>query len=264
MNKDLKEKLKKDILSTGFPFEMEVSQVLRSSGWRVKNSPYYIDKDENKGREIDIISTIHKVYEIYKETSMEICFSLIMEIKKSEDKPWVFFTSDVTGPVEQLLHKDYETSGFVTQSHVINRLLRKNTQKVNSRIGRNFYQGFTKNGGRDDIYKALSGTLKATYHALENCSAKNNNSGDRYLHFFEPVVVIKGKIFEVYIDKEGSMKLEEVKYIQTDFNYMSPNYMSQTGNVVHIITNEYLPEFIAERKASLESLMDDILEVNVF
>ncbi|QNF29635.1 hypothetical protein [Metabacillus elymi] len=265
MSEELKVKLLEDILKTGFPLEMEISQKLRSNGWRVSNSSYYIDMDENKGREIDIISSIHKNKEVYKEIYLEILFSLIVEIKKTEDKPWIFFTSEVHGPIEKYLPKDYVMSGFANKPHVINRLLRKNTEKVNTRIGRNFYQGFTKNGGRDDIYKALSGVIKATYHFMENSSAKDNNSVDRLIHFFEPVVVIKGKLFETYLKEDGEQVLEEVNYIQTQFNYLSPNYSDGTSSnkVVHVITSDYLETFVIERKESLNAFFEDLVNNDI-
>lgn len=258
VNEDIKEKLKKDILRTGFPFEMEVSKILERNNWSVKNSSYYIDKDENKGREIDIISTIHQNKYIQRDLYLEVCFSLVVEIKKTEEKPWVFFTSEVNR-VEENLPLDYTYSNFSSKGYTLNRILRENIRKANARLGRNFYEGFTKNGGRDDIYKALSGTSKATYHALENCLANNDKAGDRLFHFFESVVVIKGKLFEAFLNDKGEINLEETKYIQCQFNYMSPNYISNRHKVVHVITSDYLEKFIRERKESLNGFFCDLV-----
>jgi hypothetical protein len=263
VSEQLKEKLLKDLKETGFPLEMEISKHLQTENWSVTNGSYYIDKDENKGREIDIIARVHRSAEVYKELSLEVVFSLIMEIKKSEQHPWVFFTSPINGPVENLIPKKYQFSGFSTEPHRINRVLRKNTIKIKERVGRSFYQGFTKNGGRDDIYKALSGVTKATQHFIDTSTAKGDTSGDRLLHSFEPVIVIQGKLFEAFLQR-GELILEESNYIQTFFNYLSPNYSTNSRNIIHVITKEYLHEFITEHKESLNSFFEDLRENDIY
>jgi hypothetical protein len=266
LSDELKERLLQDILKTGFPLEMEISQKLRNNGWNVRNGSYYIDKDEDKGREIDVISTIHMIKDLYKEVCLEVVFSLIIEIKKTEGKPWVFFTSEVNDGAEKIIPKKFALSGFSKSVHEVGRLLRKNTQKINKRIGRNFYQGFTSSGGRDDIYKALSGVIKATQHSLENCAASNDESGDRLFNFFEPVVVIQGKLFETYITQNGEHALEEVNSVQTQFNYLSSNYPSRARSqrIVHVITSDYLDTFINERKESLGAFFDDLITNQIY
>lgn len=263
---EFKIKLMTDIEKTGFPLEMEISQIIKGIGWKVQNSSYYIDRDENKGREIDIIASIHRSQEIYKGIHLEVVFSLVMEVKKTEDKPWVIFTSETDSVIERLLPKNYVFSSFTCEGFKINRLLRKNTESANPRSGRNFYQGFTKNGGRDDIYKALTGTHKAMHHKLENCSAYSNKSEDRLFHFVEPVILIQGKLFEAYINENNEMQLEEAKYVQTYFNYLSPNYPSEStsNTVVHVINKDYLEQFIHERNESLNSFFEDLISNEIF
>ena len=55
MKKEDIEKLKTQILKTGFPTELEVSKIFLQQDWSVDFNSFYIDKDENKGREIDLI-----------------------------------------------------------------------------------------------------------------------------------------------------------------------------------------------------------------
>ncbi|UKS64699.1 hypothetical protein [Rossellomorea marisflavi] len=259
MSDELKNKLMEDILKTGFPLEMEITQTLRENDWAVRNGSYYIDKDEDKGREIDIIATKHIVNEI-EETgfSREVVFSLIIEIKKTEGKPWVFFTSEAEGSIEKILPIDVAIAGFKTQSYLLMRMFRENSHQIHTRIGRNFYVGFSGNGGRDDIYKALSSVIKATRHSLENSVAAGNKGGDELFYYYEPVVVIKGNLFEVYIDDEGKQVLEEADYIQTQFNYISSNYPIKSRKIVHVIKADYLPQFINEHKDSLHSFCNSL------
>lgn len=57
MADNIEDKILKDILTTGFPLEMEVSNNFARDRWTVDHNSYYIDKDELKGREIDLIAS---------------------------------------------------------------------------------------------------------------------------------------------------------------------------------------------------------------
>lgn len=255
---DLRQKLIKDIMDTGFPLEMQVSSILNQQGWKVTNGAYFIDKDENKGREIDIITSIHRSQMSSDCIATEIVFSLIIEIKKSEKHPWVFFTSEQHSILDTLLPKKYVSTGFIIDKSDINKIMRANTVQAHERIGKNFYQGFTGNNSRDDIYKALSGTTKALNYFIEK-SIYSIESGDKLLEYFEPVVIVKGKLFESYINKEGEMKLDEANYIQTYFNYLSPEYSTINKNVIHVINFDYLEDFLTEKKAALDKFYNHLL-----
>jgi hypothetical protein len=52
---DLLKKVKDDIPKTGFVTEMLVTGAFRTAGWIAVDHTYYMDRDENKGREIDIV-----------------------------------------------------------------------------------------------------------------------------------------------------------------------------------------------------------------
>lgn len=53
-DQDRKAEILRAIDQTGFPLELRISEILQSRAYHVANSLYYVDEDENKGREIDI------------------------------------------------------------------------------------------------------------------------------------------------------------------------------------------------------------------
>ena len=97
------EKLKSQIIKGGFPFELEVARMFLKSKWHVENNTYYLDRDEKKGREIDLIAEYIKQFEAPKHYS-EFVFSFITEIKKETEKPWVFFATETTH-FEKVVHE---------------------------------------------------------------------------------------------------------------------------------------------------------------
>ena len=56
MTDDEIKSLHRDISKTGYVSEMVVARVFGAAGWQVYDHLYYLDKEENKGREIDMIA----------------------------------------------------------------------------------------------------------------------------------------------------------------------------------------------------------------
>jgi len=253
MEKSFKEKLLEDIQKTGFPLELNIANKFMENNWSIKHSAYYIDKDEKKGREIDLNSSIY-LNEKIQDTYIEIVFSLIIEIKKATSKPWVIFTTERDERIENILTKNIVSSGFNIETPTIFGVFHNKGTKLNDKIGRSFYEGFSGNGSRDDIYKALAGTIKALHHFKESSSAHDKTT-DRLIEYFEPIIVVDGNLFEAYIDDKDKINLQEAEYIQAEFEYLSPNYNNEydyTTNYVHIMKTEYLDTFIKEKEQILK------------
>ncbi|CRK80324.1 hypothetical protein [Neobacillus massiliamazoniensis] len=257
---ELIEKLKKDLLDTGFPLELSISNTLKRNGWGVIHNSYYIDRDDQKGREIDLIARTFQYKEIDEEKFQEIAFSLIIEIKKAVKKPWVIFTTEKRGLLEDFYRLKYVSSGFNIETYRLNEVLFSNGPKVNETLGRNFYEGFSGNGARDDIYKALTGTVKALEHFKEVSVYKTEAAG-RLMEIFESLVIIEGKLYEAFLDEDGELQVEERQYIQSTFNYLSPNYNTGDGNIVSIITIDYLKDLLLDRRNRLEDIFRGYLKM---
>jgi len=75
------------IRKTGFPFEYWAAEVLQSMGWQVVTNRYYLDTDENKPRELDIIA-----YKVSNLAGVSIYTVVLVSCKKSDSANWVFLT----------------------------------------------------------------------------------------------------------------------------------------------------------------------------
>lgn len=80
------EKIRKYILKSGFPSEIEVGNILRKKGWIVVNQSPYIDQTTKKIRTIDV-----SALKLGLQPPM-LGFQLIIECKKSRKHEWVFHT----------------------------------------------------------------------------------------------------------------------------------------------------------------------------
>ncbi|MBB3001457.1 hypothetical protein FHX57_003814 [Paraburkholderia tropica] len=75
------------IKATGFPFENFVAEKLRGHNWQIISNQYYVDDDENKPREIDILA-----YKASSFSNFDIRTVAIISCKKSESFHWAFLT----------------------------------------------------------------------------------------------------------------------------------------------------------------------------
>lgn len=72
---------------TGFPFEHHVYQAVVGYGWNARSSRLYIDAQEKKVREMDLLC-----YRISKGREVTTCTALLISCKRRTEKPWVLLT----------------------------------------------------------------------------------------------------------------------------------------------------------------------------
>lgn len=88
------EKVRKWVLRTGYPLELEVVDALRAHDWNVMASVNYFDEDETKWRELDGKAYKHKHFgkvACAPSSPYQLTFTLILQCKKSEKFTWIFF-----------------------------------------------------------------------------------------------------------------------------------------------------------------------------
>lgn len=80
----------RDIDQSGVELEMRVTALMAKRGWIVKHHPYYLDYDEGKGRELDLLGEFGNAFEA---NNYQVYFelSLLVECKKIPGNAWTFF-----------------------------------------------------------------------------------------------------------------------------------------------------------------------------
>jgi hypothetical protein len=83
-----------DIDQSGVELELRAMRVARQAGWHISANDYYLDLDEQKGRQLDL--------EAHQEIHLEagnymlwVVFNLLIECKKLPGNVWTFFPSDL-------------------------------------------------------------------------------------------------------------------------------------------------------------------------
>lgn len=249
-NVQLQKTIIDDLLKSGFPLEVFVSNVLIDANWRVDTSPLYIDPDDHITRELDIYSI--KIYN--KEPRDKIVdivslFShLIIQCKKSS-KPWIFFDNAGEDPywIGFYSFKGEKTdfiSALCNQGESID--FGEHRYK-NVKRHRSFHVFDSEPSKPSKIYEALVTVCKALEYY------KNIYSAGNTAHFFTPIIVLDGTLWSASLSKRSKLKLRQVDKLLVKFDYIfgedkRPNKYSY--QFVEVITKK-------EFKKSLKAIETD-------
>lgn len=253
MSDNIEAQILSEINKTGFPLELRISDLITTQGYTKQHSVYYVDNDEGKGRELDILA--HKF--LWDQKGKSIWFIdnyMTVECKKS-DKPWVIFTSPNNSEADRNIfrydHMIEQNIKIPTWSPdeiwetVIEPVSKINPLFSSARTGRTYFIPFTNSETSEMIYKSLTTSVKATIALRET----TGYSGSR-LCFYYPTVVLQGKLFEAYLEK-SEIKLREADMLPVSFTYKSSKY-KPVNYIVPIVTENAFKKYLN----SLEQVMD--------
>lgn len=253
MSENLIQNILKEINKTGFPLEFKVADLLSQHSYYIAQSTYFIDREEDKSREIDIRAFSNRIVK-YKGSDFCISNVLTIECKKTDNKPWVFLSSkfNENDPgISDLL--------FNTKKHVhFNDYIELELEKFhpfyqNPNRARSYFEAF-KNESSEQIFKAVTSCVKATLYQQDILESMENR-----VSFYYPCIVFEGDLFEgVMLD--GEIHLEPVEVVYLSFIYDSLIYKHQNFTVP-IIKPSYLGEFIRSIEKTLEIAVDNLVEV---
>lgn len=255
MNKELANRIVADLKKSGFSTELSARKILIDAGWSVDAGCGYLDKDQNKSREIDIVATSvanlrhgEKVY-LYSE------FHICAEVKKSKS-PWVVFdqkthpallscawnnlTSNINLPTEAR----FLTEGLTGQSLV----------KLNGWAGSGIHESFKNPDQPSRWYSSFVSVSKASEYYLETAAPEGDPVTDDIfanpceMHFVQPLVILDGPLFRAVLTDAGDIELTEIENAAFKFDYKSKNY--ETSNFrVDLVTIGGLEPYIKTVKA---------------
>ncbi|MGD0855466.1 MAG: hypothetical protein ABSA18_06635 [Dehalococcoidia bacterium] len=214
-----------DINKSGFLSELLVAKELVKNRWDVRNSVTFLDKDESKMREIDIIA-FHYRFDEPHDLSVEI--TLAIEVKNGNDKPWLVYTLPVSDsrnlqPASRcILTYVHNLSDIVTHDLLVDGLPRQRCRQV----GISYGEAFKKDNVPSQIYTALVKSCKAAQsevEPLQSADKQLQGLSFRQLAIFQPVVVLNGTLIEVRLSRGDKIRLDERQFIPVTLGNFMPN-----------------------------------------
>lgn len=247
-------KVKAEIEKTGFPLEMRVAKLLLKRGYVVRQSIYYLDENEGKPREMDIMAHHNSTFvNDFKET-VYVRNYLVIECKKNNDKPWVFLSSEKNEgdpnlkniflyPFKPSLVPLFQES-IITIGHshpyVFNRLL-----------GRSYFEAFKSgNEANEMIFKAVSSVTKATIYFDKDKGNMHN------ICFYYPVIVVSGELFEATLNDENDVNVKQVDSVLLSYHHKSAN--EERNFLIQVIKEKTLEKYLNELESTYEVVSNEV------
>ena len=234
--------IKNEIEKTGFPLELRALRLFRGRECGVSSNIYYTDKDTGKGREMDLRITESYSYEADKRTYF-VTHRYIAECKKST-APWVVFTAPALygGETSVIPHKGGLTFNWEDEIEEVVKEYHPFTNQ--ERHGRSSFVPFNKDPSVP--FDALVTVAKASIASREN----QDRTVNAY-KFYYPFVILDGRLFEAFLDDEGSICVQETEMITAMLHYQSDNYDTHRF-LIPIVTEPALTNFHDEMKQVLD------------
>lgn len=210
-NKTTPIKVKKFLTKTGFILEMEIVEILKKNGYKVKVNQFFLDLEECKNREIDIIA---------EKKINKINLVLIIECKQSLKDNWVFICSEKKAPryyanIKHLpIALNLSKNGLFNDTHFFNRTI----ELVQNYIVLDKYQENKSQSIQIDecLYKLPKALIDVASKTEENSKT-----------IFLPIGIFNNQIFTASFDNE--LKIDEKKTVKYDVWFESKFYKKKEG-----------------------------------
>lgn len=249
------DKIATEIEKTGYPLELRAAEVLRRPNSHLAYNVYYIDSDEQKGREIDLrwLRNV-RIGPLEGPASVWVRYSLAIECKRAT-KPWVFLTSPRASYDQEIgsaLY--YGLPRLALSQDELKRARERHPMFRSHSLGRGFFEAFKSEEKESRIFGAVVTAVKATLAARqEEFAATSGNS----ICFYYPLVIVDGPMFEGRLEN-GSVVAQEVSRTVVSFSYASPAYGDQQL-LVPVIRIEEMAAFVDELDEVHEYVADCLL-----
>lgn len=256
---DLKTKVSKWLNKQGYPLEMRVASTLQQSGFRVVQSEYFSDPETGDSRELDIVA--------YKQKEVEnILFriSLLIECKRSTDKPWLLFTSDKTRLADpaRVAQRAANSLGrhFLLEACQNADIQRLPIFSIPERPAYGVTQALTS--GKDVCYSAVTSVSKAALATVAKLDERKEaekkeirilRRRSNICSVVFPIVVVEGKLFEVFLDDDANVVVDDID--KGTLLWRNP-MVGMPHTIVNIVSSSSFEQFSHEALASIDEYFD--------
>jgi hypothetical protein len=242
---NMEQKIREWLDKGGYPFEMEVTRLIKKAGFKVAQSEFYLDEETNTYRETDIVA-----YEMFSDGPNQTIICFVIECKVSQDKPWVLFTEKSYLSTEIAIQRRASSNiakGILTKLSLVSEIRELSTLKLPDRSAYSVAAAFQSDSKAPDrAYKALMSVLSATSGIVKKIE-KAARSDTIYIYAF-PLIVLKGQLFEAYLNEGGDMQVANINSGVLVWR----NPILSTQSIVPIVTHDELSDYFANLKKDAE------------
>lgn len=262
MSAELEEKIREDLAKAGMLSELRARKVFADAGWRVRGPGAYFDREEEKSREGDFYAI--RVFSSSADgaSPIHLEFCAVAEVKKSE-RPWVVFKR----PLEEY-ERGCAWNNLIARINLpcepqalVSSLTEHSLLRTLGWEGAGIHESFKSPDQPSKWYSAFVSSLKWASHMKDEYPHSDDihpgNDESVELYFFQPLVVLDGRLFSAELDSDSGIAVAEIKSAAFRFEYASKVYDKDSFRV-DLVTVDGLSEYIALLEKRQSSIADGI------
>jgi hypothetical protein len=255
MSDELFKKVRGWLEENGYPLEMQVARAFRETGFSpVSSSEYYLDPDEGKPREIDVIAAMQTTI---AGVVFQIAFTV--ECKSSKGSPWVCFCAG-GGQDRELVSVGFAARHATRHGRdLINEIASKPDETTNLlfNIPENHAYGVTnalKENGVDLPYRAMLTARKAAQALIAHYDRIQAADRTWTVCIAFPLIVVDAPILNCRMDDNSKIELS-----QTDSQtILRTGFDTHYYSAVEIVAASTLKAFLKARAKLLSGFLKDL------
>jgi hypothetical protein len=199
--KDIEKYIKKQIKKSGFPLEIKSSIILRKFGCNTELHTMYYNELRQRDSEIDIFA-----FKKNKagDRAIGLTFdALVIECKKQEKEPWVFFEQD---------NPNTMVTTICARPKRVYTWLEENFEHhyyYGQKPCQFHFPAFVKSGNPEVIAEAINQVLDGLKFIYEQ-----ELQAHAIYWLYYPVIILDGRLFSAKVEASGNVKVTETKYLQ--------------------------------------------------
>lgn len=251
--------IKRELKKRGYPLEHYVQALLVEKGWVVQPNAYFLDKDTNKGRELDIKAA----YEDFESSSWSCFFlNLLVQCKSLPGNAWIFFSVPRQSVPYTRIAKLGLTDFLELRDLEIFEQKETHFDRSNVVLATNYCEIITdkeKSNKRDNnIWECAVTLIKATSQELQQAHADSKqylkddlcsfdefikNGPSELVYIIYPLIVFEGRMYEARFSEED-ITLQRKEHVQLFVDYQSGRYKGQF--CIDVVTKERFSQYLKD------------------
>lgn len=261
----LEAKLARHIENTGYPLEIEISNVLENSDWMTSGSLPYLDPEEPKLRETDIYAFFTPPFTIDLPKMDTPLFTplMLVECKKSAEHSLVLFprqkisSSDIEGQVFDYPVLMGEKNPSPNGSSVLVPFVARRTH-FNTMEACNSYTLTKPNEsrGKPDVFEAVVTLVKALNFFMDEIKRKKQPLVKDMPHhpimFCYLVIAFDGPMFQAKVNEQGHVRLRRSQHeiIRFAWNPRVPTELIYYS--IDVVHRKYFEDYLRRIRSDIE------------
>jgi hypothetical protein len=250
MENDVDDFFQTSFMESGAPLETETAAKL-SQHFEVRDQPAFIDLDEGKSRDGDIVAreTFPPASSVSSAKRMLAQLVLTVECKSLPDHGWIFTEGRMRQSIWHfsLIRGENSLLSNLRPTRPLHEL-RGTSNHLERILGNKKGERSTRSNGRTDNYYGSSLKVIKLTRDLINADLReaksfykyyNNRAEVVFFKLYQPLVVFNGHL---YIRRVDENRISPVDYLQFSKQYRTKSYDEEA--TIHVVSSNHIQEYL--------------------